>query len=56
MAGRRSFTSELYGAARISNNFAAITSGNPRRMGHRARNVLIGRGLARGGVWRRMWR
>jgi hypothetical protein len=56
MARHRSFTSQLYRAARVSNNLSAIASGNPRRMSHRARNIAIGRGLGRAGVWRRLWR
>jgi hypothetical protein len=53
---RRAFTSDLYGAARISNNLPAIASGRPRRITHRARNVMIGRTLGRAGLWRRLWR
>jgi hypothetical protein len=56
MAHQRSLTSQLYRAARISNNLRAVASGSPRRMAHRARNVAIGRVLARAGVWRRLWR
>jgi hypothetical protein len=54
---RRTFTSDLYRAARISNNLSAIASGNPRRMTHRARNVAIGRALfGRRGLLRGVWR
>ena len=56
MARRRSLTSQLYRAARISNNLSAIASGNPRRIARRGRNVLVGRALGRAGVWRRLWR
>jgi hypothetical protein len=49
MARRRSFTSELYRAARFSNNISAIASGNPRRVARRAKNVAVGRALGRGG-------
>lgn len=52
---RRSFTSQLYRAARISNNISAIASGNPRRVARRAKNVAIGRALGRGGFWRWLW-
>lgn len=52
---RRSFTSQVYRAARISNNVSAATSGNPRRVVRRAKNVAIGRGAARTGIWRRVW-
>lgn len=53
---RRSFTSQLYRAARISNSLAALASGNPRRIARRAKNVTVGRALGRAGVWRRLWR
>jgi hypothetical protein len=49
---RRSFTSQLYRAARISNNLSAIASGNPRRVARRAKGVALGRALGRGGFWR----
>lgn len=52
---RPSLTSQLYRAARISNDLATLASGNPRRITHRARNVAIGRALKRTGVWRRLW-
>lgn len=48
MPRRRSLTSQLYRAARISNNLSAIASGNPRRMARRAKNVAVGRALGRG--------
>jgi len=56
MARRRSLTSQLYRAARLSNNISAIASGNPRRIARRAKNVMIGRTLGRSGVWRKLWR
>ena len=56
MARRRSFTSQLYRAARISDNVSAIASGNPRRIARRARNVTVGRALGRGGFWRWLWK
>ena len=56
MARRRSFTSQLYRAARISNNISAIASGNPRRVARRAKNVALGRALGRGGFWRWLWK
>lgn len=46
MPRRRSFTSQLYRAARASNNISAIASGNPRRVARRAKNVALGRTLA----------
>jgi muconolactone delta-isomerase len=56
MARRRSFTNQLYRAARISNNIGAAASGNPKRVARRAKNVAVGRVLGRAGVWRRLWR
>jgi hypothetical protein len=56
MARRRSLTSQLYRAARISNNLSALTSGNPKRVARRTENVALGRTLGRAGVWRRLWR
>ena len=56
MARRRSLTSQLYRAARVSNNISAATSGSPRRGARRAKNVAVGRALGRGGFWGRLWR
>jgi hypothetical protein len=53
---RRSLTSQLYRAARISATTRAIVSGNPRRIATRAKNITVGRALAKAGVWRRLWR
>jgi hypothetical protein len=56
MARRRSFTSQLYRAARISNDITAAASGNPRSVARRAKNVALGRALGRGGFWRSLWK
>jgi hypothetical protein len=56
MARRRSLTSQIYRAARISNNVSAVASGSPRRVARRAKNVAVGRALARGGSWRWLWK
>jgi len=53
---RRSLTSQLYRAARLSDNISALASGNPRRVARRAKNIAVGRTLGRAGVWRRLWR
>lgn len=55
MARRRSLTSQLYRAARVSNNLGAVASGNPTRMARRTKNVAVGRTLGRAGFWRRFW-
>ena len=54
MARRRSLTSQLYRAARISNNLSSLS--NPRRAVRRAKNVAVGRALGRAGVWRKLWK
>lgn len=56
VARRRSLTSQLYGAARVSNNLSALASGNPRRIARRAKNVTTGRALGRSGFWRWLWK
>ena len=55
MARRRSFTSQLYRAARLSNNISAVASGHPHRIVNRAKNVAVGKALGRAGVWRKLW-
>jgi hypothetical protein len=42
MARRRSLTSQLYPAARTSNDISAVASANPRRVACRAKNVTVG--------------
>jgi hypothetical protein len=56
MARRRSLTSQLYRAARLSNNARAIVSGNPRRVARRVVNVAKGRALGKAGFWRWLWK
>jgi hypothetical protein len=46
----------LYGIARWANTIGAILSGDPHRIGVRAKNIVVGRTLARGGVWQGLWR
>jgi hypothetical protein len=54
-----SFTSALYRAARLSASGRAvrrsIETGNPYFVARRARNIAVGRTLARAGVWRGLW-
>jgi hypothetical protein len=54
-----SFTSTLYRAARLSASGRAvrrsIETGNPYYAARRARNIAVGRTLARAGVWRGLW-
>ncbi len=53
---RRSLVSDLYRLARTANTLDALASGNPDRIARRAKNIILGRALARGGVWRALWR
>lgn len=55
MARRRSLVSQLYRTARLANDVSVITSGNPHRMARRAKNKMLGRAMARGGIWRLLW-
>ena len=45
----------LYKLARTANTGSALGSGKPERIARRAKNIAIGRGLARAGFWRRLW-
>lgn len=56
MARRRSLTSQLYRAARLSNDVGAVASGNPQRVVRRAKNKALGRAIGRAGIWSRLWR
>jgi hypothetical protein len=49
-------TSFLFKAARLSASASAIASGKPKRIARRAKNVAVGRVLARAGIWRRLWK
>ncbi len=53
---RRGLVSALYRAARLANDASVLTSGNPRRIARRAKNKIVGRALARAGVWRMLWK
>lgn len=50
---RRTLTSSLYPAARVSAAGRAIRTGDA---GRRAKNVAIGRALGRAGFWSRLWK
>jgi hypothetical protein len=49
-------TSALFKLARMSADAKALSSGNPKRIARRAKNKLLGRTLAKGGIWRKLWR
>jgi hypothetical protein len=53
---RRSLTSQLFKAARLSATTRALASGDPRKVARRAKNLAVGKALGRAGVWRRLWR
>ncbi len=55
MTSLATVTSQLYRAARASNDLGALASGNPDRIARRARNKIVGRALGRAGVWRKLW-
>jgi len=52
---RRGFVSQLYRTARLVNDVSAITLGNPHRIARRAKNKIVGRAMARAGIWRLLW-
>jgi hypothetical protein len=47
--------STLYTLARRLGDVQALASGNPHRIARRARNVAVGRLLARTGAWSKLW-
>ncbi len=48
--------SEMHHVAPTTNTVSALLSGNPKRIARRGKNVMLGRALARGGFWQRLWR
>lgn len=46
----------LYKAARTSNDVETVASANPKRIGRRLKNKVIGRVLGRTGIWRMLWK
>jgi len=53
---RPRLSSKLFRAARRVDDLEALTSGDPTRMARRAKNKVVGRLLARAGLWRRLFR
>jgi hypothetical protein len=47
--------SNLYRTTRLTNDISALASGDPHRIARRARSRVVGRELARGGLWRLLW-
>jgi hypothetical protein len=49
-------SSFLFRAARVTRDVEAISSGKPRRVARRAKNIAVGRALQRVGFWRWLWK
>lgn len=45
----------LYRLARNVQTAKAVASGGPKTIARRGKNIVIGRALARAGIWRRLW-
>jgi hypothetical protein len=56
MPRKRSLSSQLFRAARATDTFEALASGNPKRIRRRAVNIAKGRALGRSGFWRSLWK
>ena len=46
----------LYRSGRTLGDVEAVASGDPKRIGRRAKNKILGRALGRSGFWRTLWR
>jgi len=46
----------LYKVARTANTINTLTSDKPRRIGRRAKNIVVGKSLAKAGFFRRLFR
>ncbi len=46
----------LFKLARTVATIKAITSGSPKKIARRGKNIVVGRVLARAGFWRRLWK
>lgn len=48
--------SSLYKIARTANTIETVASGDPERVQRRAKNIVVGKVLAKAGFWSRLWR
>lgn len=48
----RRYSNAAYSAGRVLNDFSALASGDPVRIGRRLKNRVLGRAIARTGIWR----
>jgi hypothetical protein len=55
MPRRRRPSSFLFPFSRDVDTAEAVESGNPRRIARRARNIGVGRSLAKAGFWSALW-
>jgi hypothetical protein len=46
----------LYRLARRVNDVQTLASGDPKRIGRRGKNLLVGRALGKAGFWKGLWR
>jgi hypothetical protein len=53
--GKVSITNSLFRAARLSATMRAFSSGSPRRIVRRTKNIVVGRSLGKAGVWRGLY-
>jgi hypothetical protein len=51
----KSFASSLFKMARTVDNVETVASGNPEKIARRAKNVALGRTLAKKGFWKMLF-
>ncbi len=49
-------TTWLFRLARLSADARAGSSGDPKRVGRRVKNKVVGRALGKAGFWRNLWK
>lgn len=48
--------SDLFKLARAADDVQTVASGDPKKIARRGKNILLGRMLAKAGIWRRLWK